>query len=149
MYCSLQHLAVVCHILGKMQVDLVLVMGWGIIVIIIILGIIKMFLVFPGLLELKLTYGEEVVEIVKNSRSRHEGIKHKKESSGVNVIKNVVDEKARNDKSLIRRKISQDYGEYFSLEIHENSDASDLAIVKHIENVDDSKAMIDIPHRQN
>ena len=43
-------------------------MFWGMLVVVIILGIIKMFIEFPGLLELKLIYGVEVVEVTRDTK---------------------------------------------------------------------------------
>ena len=46
-----------------MKGDWVVVMFWGMLLVIIILGIIKIFIDFPGLVELKLIYGMQVVEV--------------------------------------------------------------------------------------
>ena len=144
------HLTVVFYMLSIMQVDLVMVLGWGIIIIIIILGIIKMFLVFPGLLELKLKYREGVVEVVRDEIVLQKGPKEQKISDMEN-IENTVDEKHRisneNKEFVISRKIPKDYGEYFSVEIFEKN--IELAVVKHIDNEEDGKTLLDMEQRQN
>ena len=49
-----------------MEGDWVVWVLWGVLVIIFILGTIKMFLEFPGLLELKLIYGVEAKDGIRD-----------------------------------------------------------------------------------
>ena len=71
--------------------------------------------------------------------------------SDMENIENTVDEKHRisneNKEFVISRKIPKDYGEYFSVEIFENN--SELAVVKHIDNEEDGKTLLDMEQRQN
>ena len=102
-----------------------------------------MFIDFPGLVDLKLTFGVEGVadgNIIENINEME------------NIIKADIDEENTSDtvcvKSVINKRISED--DFLTVEVSEDSDTSDhsWAAVKHRDN-DDNTALIENTGRQN
>ena len=98
-----------------------------------------------------MTYREDREEEVRDKIVVKKRPLEKKRNDMENSL-NTVEKKHRisNENSELldkNRKISKDYGEYFSVEIFEND--SELAVVKHIDNDEDGKTLLDMQQRQN
>ena len=142
-----------------------MVMFWGMLVVIIILGIIKMFIEFPGLLKLKLMYGVEVVEEGRDEQIGHCDVDSEAEGVAGNIIENInvlenilktdIDEENNSetvcDTSVISRRISEDGVDYLTVKISEDIEGSEHSweALKHGDNKKDDKPMIEHMGRQN
>ena len=137
-------------------------MFWGMLIVIIILGIIKMFIEFPGLLELKRMYGVEVVEETVDDKLVLGDVDSVAEVvagtiiENRNALENILQTGIENNsdivcaKSVISRRISEDGVDYLTVEISEDSDASEHSweVLKHSDHEKDNKPMIEHMGRQ-